>query len=130
MTGKYYLNAKGGWGMDNRIFAERLKESREAKNITAAELAEEVGINKATIYRYEAAEISKIKLHAIKAMAECLNVNPDYLMGVTDDKHTIKEVEADITDDEKMLLELFRRVPEENQQMVLDMIRVALKNGQ
>ena len=116
--------------MDNRVFAERLKESRESKNITAAELAEEVGINKATIYRYEAAEISKIKLHAIKAMAECLNVNPDYLMGVTDDKRAVKEVEASITDDEKMLLELFRRVPVESQQMVLDMIRIALKRDQ
>ena len=36
----------------------------------------------------------------------------------------------DITEGEKALLDLFRLVPEEKQQMVLDMIRVALKNQQ
>ena len=119
--------------MDVRIFAERLKEAREARNITAAELAEALGINKATIYRYEAAEISKIKLHTIKAIADYLGVNPDYLIGATDDKRPVKETEgllADLTDGEQMLLELFRRVPVEKQQMVLDMIRIALKHDQ
>ena len=119
--------------MDMKIFAQRLKAAREERNISAIELAEALGINKATIYRYETAEIGKIKQVTINAIADYLGVNPDYLIGASENKRTAKEAEAlmaDITDAEKSLLELFKRVPVENQQMVLDMIRVALKNGQ
>lgn len=116
--------------MDVCVFAKRLKEAREARNVSIAELSEALGINKATLYRYELAEINKIKSVTINAIAEYLGINPDYLIGESDNMYTAKEAEADITDEEKMLLELFRRVPVENQQMVLDMIRVALKNGQ
>ena len=118
--------------MDMNIFVERLKAIRIERNVSATELSEALGINKATIYRYENAEIGKIKTVTINAIAEYLNVNPDYLIGATDNKHTVKEAEdllSTITDGEKMLLELFRQVPVESQQMVLDMIRIALKQS-
>ncbi len=119
--------------MDMQIFAKRLRAVREERNISATELAEALGLNKTTIYRYETASFQGIKSAILHAIADYLNVNPDYLIGASDNKHTVKEAEAlmaDITDDEKMLLELFRRVPEENQQMVLDMIRIALRRDQ
>ena len=119
--------------MDMILFAKRLKEARNARNISARELAEYLGINKSTIHRYETGELKGIKPVTIKAIAEYLNVNPDYLIGASDIKHTIKEAEDlanSITDDEKMLLELFRRVPVESQQMVLGMIRAALQTQQ
>ena len=119
--------------MDMNIFARRLKATRTEQNVSARELAEATGINKATIHHYERAEFKSIKTPTLIAIAEYLNVNPDYLIGVTDNKHTVKDAEAlmaDITDGEKTLLELFRRVPADRQQMVLDMIRIALNNGQ
>ena len=119
--------------MDMSIFALRLRATREERGISAKELAEAVGINATTIYRYETAEFKGVKAVLLTAIADYLNVNPDYLIGATDQKHTVKEAEdllSTITDGEKMLLELFRRVPEESQQMVLDMIRIALKQSQ
>lgn len=119
--------------MDMVILAVRLKEVRKEQNISAKELGEAVGINKSSIHRYETGELKSIKLPVLQAIAEYLNVNPDYLIGASDIKHTAKEAEAlmsDITDDEKMLLELFRQVPVASQQMVLDMVRVALKRDQ
>ena len=119
--------------MDMQIFAKRLRAVREERNISAAELAEALGMNKTTVYRYETASFQGIKSVTLHEIAEYLNVNPDYLIGASENKRTAKEAEAlmaDITDAEKSLLELFKRVPVENQQMVLDMIRVALKNGQ
>ena len=116
--------------MDMKIFAKRLRATREERGISAKELAESMGINATTIYRYETAEFQSIKTPVLNAIAEYLNVNPDYLIGATDQKHTVKEAEdllSTITDGEKMLLELFRKVPVESQQMVLDMIRIALK---
>ena len=44
------------------------------------------------------------------------------------EEKTISPSEPELTEGEKVLLDLFRRVPEENQQMVLQMIRVALNN--
>jgi transcriptional regulator with XRE-family HTH domain len=119
--------------MDMKVLAQRLKAIREARNITIAELADALGINKATMYRYETAEFQSIKPTRLQAIADYLNVNPDYLIGATDNKHTTKEAEdllASITDGEKALLEMFRRVPVDDQQMVLDMIRIALKQSQ
>lgn len=116
--------------MDMNIFAKRLRTTREERGVSAKELAEALGINATTIYRYETAEFRSIKSPVLHAIANYLNVNPDYLIGATDQKHTVKEAEdllSTITDGEKMLLELFRQVPEESQQMVLDMIRIALK---
>ena len=106
--------------MDMALFAKRLKEARNARNISAKELAEHLGINKSTIHRYETGELKGIKQPTIQAIAEYLQVNPDYLIGTSDSMYAVKEAKADITDEEKMLLELFRRVPEENQQMVLN----------
>lgn len=119
--------------MDMNTFAKRLRATREERGISAKELAEALGINATTIYRYETAGFQSIKSPVLNAIAKYLNVNPDYLIGATDQKHTVKEAEdllATITDGEKMLLELFRRVPVESQQMVLDMIRIALKQNQ
>lgn len=119
--------------MDMKIFAERLKETRKERSVSAAELGEAVGIHKATIHRYEKVDFKGIKECLLNAIADYLNVNPDYLIGATDQKHTVKEAEdllSTITDGEKMLLELFRQVPVESQQMVLEMIRIALKQHQ
>ena len=116
--------------MDMQIFATRLRAVREERNVSATELAEALGVNKTTIYRYETGAFKGFKAELLIAIAEYLNVNPDYLIGASDIKHTAKEAEAlmaDITDDEKMLLELFRQVPVESQQLVLDMVRIALK---
>ena len=119
--------------MDMMIFAQRLKAVREERNVSAAELAEALGVNKTTIYRYETGAFKALKADLLHGIADYLGVNPDYLIGATDDKRPVKEAEellADITDGEQMLLELFRRVPVEKQQMVIEMIRLALKLDQ
>ena len=113
------------------IFAKRLKAIREERNVSALELADALGINKATIYRYENADIGKIKSVTVNAMAEYLKVNPDYLTGVSDIKHTVKEAEAliaTITDEEKMFLEFFRQLPDGERAMYIEVLRARLKN--
>ena len=116
--------------MDMQIFAKRLNAAREEKNVSVAELAEALGVNKTTIYRYEAGTFKALKADLLIAIAEYLNINPDYLTGATDSKYPIEESSVgseNISDAEQMLLELFRQVPEESQQMVLDMIKIALQ---
>ena len=73
--------------MDMIIFAYRLKEVRENRNISAEELAEAIGVNKATIHRYEAGYFKSIKLDKLDKIAEFLNVSKSYLIGDSDSKY-------------------------------------------
>ena len=73
--------------MDMVIFAYRLKEVRENRNISAEELAEAIGVNKATVHRYEAGYFKSIKLDRLDKIAEFLNVSKSYLVGDSDSKY-------------------------------------------
>jgi transcriptional regulator with XRE-family HTH domain len=68
------------------------------------------------------------KQDRIYAMAKALNVSEAWLMGydVPMEKEKSPE-EPKLSEGEKMLLNLFRQVPEEKQELVLQMISVALK---
>ena len=68
------------------------------------------------------------KQDRIYAMAKALNVSEAWLMGydVPMEKEKISPEEPKLSEGEEMLLKLFRRVPEDKQELVLQMIRVAL----
>ena len=119
--------------MDMTTIGARLKAAREERNVTVAELSEALGINKATLYRYESAEFQSIKPAILQHIAEYLKVNPDYLIGVSDNKRAEQETEVlqnEISDAEKTVLELFRKLTDEDQTMALDVLRAVLKRGQ
>lgn len=66
--------------MDKEIeIGKRIKFCREEAGITQEELGQTLGLNKSTIQRYESGKIVKIKLPILQAMANTLNVNPNYL---------------------------------------------------
>ena len=73
--------------MDMSLFGKRLKETREGLNISAEELAEAIGVNKATIHRYETGYFKSIKLDRLDKIAEFLNVSKSYLTGDSKDKY-------------------------------------------
>ena len=117
--------------MDMNVFAQRLKEVRNEKGVSAKELGEALGINKATIHHYEKADFKSIKSPTLQAIAEYLNVNPDYLIGATDNKYTTKEAEnllSGITDIQKKILEKTNSLSQEEQQRYLDLLNVLLKD--
>ena len=67
---------------------KRIKEIREEKGISVIELAEKLGVSRATIYRYENNEIIKFPIGIILPIAEALHVNPAYLLGWSDNPST------------------------------------------
>jgi transcriptional regulator with XRE-family HTH domain len=92
---------------------------------TQEELAKRMDYkSKSTINKIELG-INDIPQSKIAQFAEVLGTTPAVLMGWDEEKNAPEEPK--LTEGEKMLLELFRLVPEEKQQMVLEMIRVALK---
>ena len=99
---------------------------------TQEELATRMGYkSKSTINKIELG-INDIPQSKIVKFAEVLGTTPAHLMGWVDSNNKEETVspEPDVTElseGEQMLLELFRRVPEDQQQLVLGMIRAALK---
>lgn len=93
---------------------------------TQEDLAKRMGYkSKSTINKIELG-INDIPQSKIVQFAEVLGTTPAQLMGWEEEKNSPKE--PMLSEGEKMLLELFRRVPEDKQELVLQMIRVALKS--
>lgn len=59
----------------------RIKERRILLGISVDELAEKLGKNRATIYRYESAEIENLPVSILEPLAHALRTTPAYLMG-------------------------------------------------
>lgn len=64
---------------------ERIKSRRLECGLSVEEVAERLGVSRATIYRYESAEIKNMGIDKINPLAEVLKVSPIYLMCWTDD---------------------------------------------
>lgn len=62
-------------------FASRLKELRLEKNLTQAELAEQVGINYSTLSDYERGDKKDPYVSTLKTLANFFGVSIDYLIG-------------------------------------------------
>lgn len=69
------------------VSGSRIKMLRESQGLSAVELAQRIGKNKATVYRYENGSIDGMKSDVLKKIADALDTNSAYLMGWTDDSY-------------------------------------------
>lgn len=74
---------------------ERISTRRKELGLTAENLAEKLGISRATMYRYESGEIEKIPVTMLEPLAKALNTNPAYLMGDDWTEFNTKQTIAD-----------------------------------
>ena len=101
---------------------------RRELGLTQEDLAKLMGYkSKSTINKIELG-INDIPQSKIVQFAQVLGTTPAELMGWKEEEESSSPTEADLSEGEKMLLELFRRVPEDQQTLVLQMIRAALGN--
>ena len=107
--------------------ANRVRQRREELNWTQEELAKRMGYkSRVSINKIENGRAVSQKI--IVRLAKALGVSVAYLMGWDEKEKSPGKFE--LTEGEKMLLALFRMVPEEKQQLVLEMIKAALKMQQ
>ena len=107
--------------------AQRIKQLRQDRGLTLEQVAEVVGVGKSTVRKWETGMIANMRRDKIADLAKALETTPAYLMGWKEEEDK-KDSPNDlpITEGEKMLLNLFRKIPESDQEMVLQMIQVAL----
>lgn len=70
--------------MGNQIVGSRIEQRRKQLGMTLEDIAQELGVAKSTIQRYEKGTIDKVKLPVIEAIAHVLSVNPAWICGKTD----------------------------------------------
>lgn len=71
---------------------ERIKTIRKSKKISVDTIANQLGISKTTIYRYEDSTIEKIPLQVIEKLSEILGVSLAELTGNGSDKKETSEL--------------------------------------
>jgi transcriptional regulator with XRE-family HTH domain len=105
---------------------DRILFMRKQLGLTQEELAKKMGYkSKSTINKIELG-INDIPQSKIFQFAEVLDTTPAFLMG-WDEEEKISPNEPTLTEGEKMVLELFRKIPEDRQAEALELLRVALR---
>lgn len=111
---------------------ERIKERRKDLGLSADDVAAALGVSRATVYRYESAEIEKLPTQIIAPLSRVLRCSPAWLMGweeappIADDNPNIVSVSpaavsflSSITVLEKQIIERFRALPDGERNMLL-----------
>ena len=107
---------------------QRIRIAREQKNMTLDEVAKRCETTKQTIYKYENEIVTNIPYDKIVLLSKALDVTPSYLFGWEEKENYPSEPQ--LTEVERLALELFRKIPEDKQAEALDLLRVALKMQQ
>lgn len=110
--------------MDNKnVFASNLKRYMEVKGKTRNDISEALGISYFTVSDWVNGK-KYPRMDKVEMLANYFGVQKSDLIEKKV-KNTPPE-ESNLSEGEKMLLDLFRQVPEDQQQLVLGMIRAAL----
>ena len=107
----------------------RLKQALSIRRMTQAELCQRTKIPKSALSEYLKG-LYDPKQDRLLILAEALNVDPVWLMGydvpMEPEHKKSSPHEPTLTEGEQVMLELFRQIPENQQPVVLAMIRAAL----
>lgn len=106
----------------------RIKRGLQIRGMKQADLCQITKIPKSAISQYISGAFEP-KQDRIYLISKALNVSEAWLMGYDvpmERVNTSSPEEPELSEGEKILLDLFRQVPEDQQQLVLGMIRVAL----
>lgn len=108
------------------IVGNRIKTLRKQQNITAAELGQAIGKDRATVYRYENGDIGELPVSVILPLAHKLNVTPFYLLGWSEDDAPLQK---DLLKDPRIfnLINALIQLPPEKRERFLDALNTQLE---
>ena len=107
----------------------KIKELREARQMSLEDVARLCGTTRQTIYKYENEIVTNIPYDRIILLAKALNTTPAQLFDFEEDEPDNKKISSDelqLTEGEKALIKLLRRVPVAEQPIVIEKILSAL----
>ena len=110
---------------NKEVFSKNLRFYLETSGKTQKEVALAIGVTPASLNEWLKSK-KYPRIDKIELLARYFGILKSDLIEDKGIGKTLPQVQK-LTEGETILLELFRKVPEDKQQMVLDMIRIALK---
>ena len=107
---------------------ERITDLCKQKGIKGGKMCTDLGMSKSTLTDLKMGRQTGLSATKAQKIASYLGVSVGYLLGEEETPETKKSPSAELTEGEQLLLDLFRKVPESQQQLVLQMISAALKS--
>ena len=105
---------------------DRIMNLCKQKGVSGSRMCLDLGLSKSTLSDIKGGRKKGISTTSAQKIASYLGVSVGYLLG--EEETDIKKSPSEISEGEQKLLDLFRKVPEDKQQMVLQMIQIALNN--
>lgn len=99
---------------------ERIRQRREALGLTLEAVANELGVNRSTVKRYESGETQRIPLSTIEKLARVLRTTTAYLMG-WEGVRTGDELPQD--EDIRMVVSAMRTLSADDKKILLKIVR-------
>lgn len=107
---------------------ERIAELCRSRGVSPSRMCLEVGISKSTMSDMKAGRTKGVTTDTAQRIADYFGVTVGYLLGNEDLETKKSPDESKLTEGEQMLLDLFRRIPKDQQPVVLNMIKAALSS--
>lgn len=60
---------------------DRMKQRRKELRLSAKDVADKIGVNRSTVFRYEKGDIEKLPIEILEPLSEVLRTTPQFLMG-------------------------------------------------
>lgn len=102
-------------------FSERLKNLRLENKLSQGALAKKINSSQKIIDYWEKNE-SEPKANFIIALADCFGCTADYILGREDDFGRVN-INSDLTENEKFLIETFRKASSADKQTINEFIK-------
>ena len=127
----------------NKTIAKNIKTFREDAKMSQTEFANLLGVDEVTVCNIESGNHIPSK-EMIFRICDILKTTPDFLNGTIEElfengdtdaeyrllrqQQPLVTTESELTDGERILIELFRKLPDEAQKMYLEILRTSLKS--
>lgn len=111
--------------MSENDLSRKIRDLRALHGLTLEQVAQQVGVGRSTIRKWETGMIENMRRDKIAKLAAALHTTPGYLMGWEDSaprSSTVKEVASVFTEDEMKLIRKYRCLDERGKSAVLNVL--------
>lgn len=107
-----------------------IRDRRLELGLTMKEVANAVGVSEATVSRWESGDIADMKRSRIFSLAKVLQISPLVILGFSEEDEKQPPAAGELSEDEVILLQAYRALPEHEKQNVLSLLRLAAGQAQ
>lgn len=105
------------------IQAQRIAERRHKLGLSQEELASQIGTSQRQISKYETGKNDPTG-DVLAALARALDTTTDWLLGLTDNPERLLRGEDDLSEDERELIEIYRKKTPGQRRKALEVTKV------